>query len=94
MTYPASFPVTRLYRKKSEKGATYFVGRLGGARLALLKSNETADDGTEVWHLMISPAPSATGAPARADPPQPERQPAPAPSRDGQRPDADADIPF
>jgi hypothetical protein len=54
--YAPSFPVARLFRKTSKEGKTYFVGRLGGARLAVIKSNETAEDGGEIWHLMISEA--------------------------------------
>jgi|KBSSwiStaDraftv2_1062776.scaffolds.fasta_scaffold00494_22 hypothetical protein len=85
--YPQSFPVTKLYRKQSKEGRSYFVGRLGGARLALLKSNETGDNGEEVWTLLISPAPQKTGAPAQPEqPPQQER-------RDWQRPAEDT-IPF
>jgi hypothetical protein len=45
-----------MFRKVSKEGKTYFVGRLGGARLALLKSNETTEEGGEIWHLMISEA--------------------------------------
>jgi len=52
-----SFPLTRLFRKTSKEGKTYFTGRLGGARIALLKSKETADDGGEIWTLLISEAP-------------------------------------
>ena len=44
---PPSFQLTRLFRKKSAQGATYFAGRLGNARLVLLKSNDTGDDGAE-----------------------------------------------
>jgi hypothetical protein len=89
-TYPQSFPVTRLYRKQSKEGRTYFTGRLGGARLALLKSNETADDGGEIWHLMISEAPQKTGgAPAQPEQPPPPQQH----RRDWQRPDEEQ-IPF
>ena len=40
--YPQSFSLTRMYRKKSDKtGATYFSGRLGNARVVLLKSKDT-----------------------------------------------------
>jgi hypothetical protein len=44
-SHPPSFILTRLFRKKSEKGNTYFTGRLGGARVVLLKSNDTAAGG-------------------------------------------------
>ena len=76
--YPQSINLTRLYRKKSEKtGATYFSGRLGNARVVLLKSKDTADDGAEIWNLMISEAPKRDNESGqRQEPPnsQPERQ--------------------
>jgi hypothetical protein len=92
--YPQSFTLTRLYRKKSEKtGATHFTGRLANARVVLLKSNDTADDGAEIWNLLISEAPKRDNeAGQRQEPPatQPERQ---QPARTWQRP-LDSDLPF
>jgi hypothetical protein len=91
---PPSFPRTRLFRKKSEKGNTYFTGRIGGARLVLLKSNDTADDGAEIWNLLISEAPKRDNeAGQRQEPPnsQPERQQA---ARTWQKPLDDDAIPF
>jgi hypothetical protein len=58
----ASFRLTRLYRKTSAKGATYFVGRLGGAKVALLRSRDTAEDGGEIWDLLVSEAPATRRA--------------------------------
>jgi hypothetical protein len=94
-----SFVLTRLYRKKSEKGATYFVGRLGGARVALLKSNDVADDGAEIWNLLMSEAPAKRDAAAGQRTQEPSngdrRQPAAgAQQRDWQRPADDDPIPF
>lgn len=63
--FPKSFQVARLYRKKSEKtGATYFTGRWGGARIALLKSKDVAEDGGEIWSLMFSEAPPKKDKPS------------------------------
>jgi hypothetical protein len=59
--YPDSFPACRLYRKTSANGNVYFTGRWGGARVTLLKSRETADDGGEIWNLMLSEAPAKAG---------------------------------
>ena len=56
--YPPSFQAARLYRKISASGNTYFTGRWGGARVTLLKSNETADDGGEICNLMLAEAPA------------------------------------
>jgi hypothetical protein len=57
-----SFVLTKLYRKKSAKGATYFSGRLAGARIVLVKSAFTADDGAEIWNLLASEAPQKEGS--------------------------------
>ena len=56
-SFAPSFQLARLFRKTSQKGATYFAGRIGGARVTLLKSRETAEDGGEIWSLMIAEAP-------------------------------------
>jgi hypothetical protein len=94
--YPQSFSLTRLFRKKSEKtGATYFSGRLGNARVVLLKSKDTADDGGEIWNLMVSEAPKRDNeAGQRQEPPrtEPDRQQAARSS--WQRPLDDDTIPF
>jgi hypothetical protein len=66
-SHSPSFSLTRMFRKKSAQGATYFTGRLGGARIALLKSKETADDGTEIWNLVISEAPRRDDASQQSD---------------------------
>jgi hypothetical protein len=60
--YTPSFPLTRLYRKASKEGKTYFTGRLGGARIALLRSKDTAEDGGEIWNLVVSEAPKRDDA--------------------------------
>lgn len=52
-----SFQAARLFRKTSANGNTYFTGRLGGARVTLLKSRDVADDGGEIWSLMLAEAP-------------------------------------
>lgn len=54
--YGPSFTAAKLYRKTSAKGVTYFAGRLGGVKVALLKSKETADNGDEIWSLIFSEA--------------------------------------
>jgi hypothetical protein len=54
--FAPSFTAAKLYRKQSAKGGIYFTGRLGGAKVTLLKSNETAENGDEVWSLLFSEA--------------------------------------
>jgi hypothetical protein len=56
--YAPSFRAARLYRKTSDKGNTYFTGRWGGARVSLLKSRDVAEDGGEIWDLMLAEAPA------------------------------------
>ena len=50
------FTAARLYKKTSKNGGTYFTGRLGGVKVALLKSKDLADDGGEIWNLVFSEA--------------------------------------
>src|SRR5262245_20840176 len=98
--YPPSFQAARLYRKISASGNTYFTGRWGGARVTLLKSNETADDGAEIWNLMLAEAPAkstsgpwpkpAEGKP-HATPPQGQLTFEP---RADRPPSPEAEIPF
>jgi hypothetical protein len=54
--FAPSFTAAKLYRKTSAKGGTYFTGRMGGVKVALLKTNEVADDGSELWSLVFSEA--------------------------------------
>jgi hypothetical protein len=55
-SYGPSFTAAKLYRKPSKNGGTYFTGRMGGVKVALLKSKDTTDDGEEVWNLVFSEA--------------------------------------
>lgn len=57
-SYGPSFRACKLYRRKSAKGTTYLTGRLGGMRVSVVKSRESADNGeTEIWSLLVSEAP-------------------------------------
>ena len=56
--YGPSISACRLYRKTSAKGVTYFTGRWGMMKVALLKSKDVADDGAEIWNLVVSQAPA------------------------------------
>ena len=51
-----SFTAARLYKKTSSKGGVYFAGRMGGVKVALLKSKDTAENGDEIWNLVFSEA--------------------------------------
>lgn len=57
--FKPSFVAAKLYRKKSEKtGATFFSGRMGGVRVALMKAREQPEGADEVWELLFSEAPA------------------------------------
>ncbi len=56
--YPQSFRACKLYRKTSKAGGTYFTGRWGGAKIAVVKTRETGDNGEEIWSLLLSQAPA------------------------------------
>ena len=60
--YGQSVTLARLYERTSAKGNTYLTGRLGLAKIAVLKSRDTTDDGTQIWNIVIQEAPdSANG---------------------------------
>lgn len=54
--YGPSFTAAKLFRKTSAKGTTYFVGRMGGVKIAVLKTKELTDNGDEIWSLVFSEA--------------------------------------
>jgi hypothetical protein len=56
-------------------GNQYFVGRLGMAKVAVLKSEEIAEDGSPMWNVLLQEAPSE----ARRKPEAKEAQPKTAP---------------
>lgn len=85
----------RLYKCTSKTGSTYFRGRMGPARVVLLKDREISDDGSEIWNLLVQEAPPKGEAgdsrsEARAEPkPQAKAKPA-----SGGGSSFDDDIPF
>ncbi len=58
--YGPSIKLARLYEKTSKNGNTYMTGRLGGAKITLLKSRDVADDGSAIWDILLSQAPDKT----------------------------------
>jgi hypothetical protein len=50
--------LARLYEKTSKTGNQYFVGRLGMAKVAVLKSKEVAEDGSPMWDVLLQEAPN------------------------------------
>jgi hypothetical protein len=63
--YGASVSLAKLYEVKSRptdrnpNGKTYFRGRLGAARVALLQTDEFGDDGAPIWNLIVQDAPTS-----------------------------------
>jgi len=80
--YGPSLTALKLYKRTSQKGTTYFTGRMGMLKVALLKSSETTDDGCEIWNLVFQQAeekPRQDSKPSRearamANEPLPERR--------------------
>ena len=56
--YGPQVKLARLYEKTSKTGNQYFVGRLGMAKIAVLKSKEVAEDGSPMWDVLLQEAPS------------------------------------
>ena len=61
-TPPPRIPLTRLWRKTSAKGGTYYLGRLGAARV-LAFVNERKQEGSDYdLELFLCEIPAAEGA--------------------------------
>ena len=53
--YGDQVTLARVYEKVSKKsGNTYFVGRIGLAKIAILRSKETAENGDAIWNIVLS----------------------------------------
>lgn len=62
--FPPSVPLTRLYERVSKRGNHYLVGRLGLAKITVLKTSELDNDGNSVWTLLAAEAPPRSDATA------------------------------
>jgi hypothetical protein len=60
--YGPSIPLTRLYERVSKSGNHYLTGRLGAARISILKSQELTDDGTPIWNVLLQEGPPPKAA--------------------------------
>lgn len=71
-SYPPQVRLGRVYEKTSKStGNVYLSGRIGLARVVIVKSRDVADDGTAIWDILLSQA-SAKPKPAgeaTTDPP-------------------------
>lgn len=89
--FPPSIPLCKLYERTSKRGNTYLTGRLGAARVTILKTDQADDDGNSIWSLMLQEAP-----PTQQRSEQAKRAPkAETAMRGSQRPlEADASAPW
>ena len=65
--FPPSITVAKLYERTSQRGRSYMTGRMGGVKIAVLKTDETGDDGHPIWEMKFSAAPPRKDRPAGAD---------------------------
>jgi hypothetical protein len=70
--YRPQVKLARLYEKTSKTGNQYFVGRIGMAKVAILKSKELAEDGSPMWDVLVQ---EAFGEPRRKPETKEEAQP-------------------
>lgn len=59
-SFPPSIPLCRVFERTSKKGNTYLTGRLGGARVTILKTDQTDDEGNAIWTILLAEAPHRT----------------------------------
>ena len=52
-------PLCRLWKRESGKGATYFVGRMGGARVLVFENLRKATDEDHDAEIFVVAAPQA-----------------------------------
>lgn len=56
--YPPQVRLGQLYERTSKAtGNVYLSGRIGLARIVIVKSREMATDGTAIWDILLSQAP-------------------------------------
>lgn len=55
--YKPSVQVTCMYEKTAKSGQHYLQGRWGFAKVLLLKSSRTDDDGNCIWNLLLQEMP-------------------------------------
>ena len=55
MSYGEKIQIARLFEKTSKNGNTYFVGRMGPARILMFRNDRSEADGIE-WSLFVQAA--------------------------------------
>jgi hypothetical protein len=57
-TYGRSILLARLYERVAKRsGNHYLTGRLGAAKITVLKSHDTTDDGVAIWNVVLAEPP-------------------------------------
>jgi hypothetical protein len=98
--FPPSIVAAKLYERTSAKGNPYLTGRLGVLRVALLKTQDTDDEGHAIWEMRFSAASARSTQPktktsSREPVPQTDGQHAqPRPPQSGFNKSLDDEIPF
>ena len=88
--YGPQVKLTRLYERTSKKtGNQYFTGRLGAAKVVMLKSREVTEEGGAIWDVLLQ---EGSSEPKRGKPEATEPARAPEPYAPQQL--ADDAIPF
>ncbi len=79
--YGPQVKLTRLYERTSKKtGNQYFTGRLGAAKVVMLKSRDVTEEGGAIWDVLLQEGSSepkrgkseATDAPSAPAPYMPQ----------------------
>lgn len=75
----------RVYEKTSGRGNTYFTGRLGAARVVMLRDDRT-ESPDPVWQIFVQDGDTGPRQAQEARQPPAERRPAPPPPEPTTRP--------
>ena len=55
--YGPSIKLCTLYKCESQGGKVYYRGRMGTAKVAVVQTSKTTEEGQEIWSMLLSEAP-------------------------------------
>ena len=55
--YGPSVKLCTLYKCESQGGKVYYRGRMGNAKVAIVQTSKTTEEGQEIWSMLLSEAP-------------------------------------
>ncbi len=64
-----AIPLARLHEHISARGDRYFTGRLGLARVIIVKSDEKCEDAYAIWDVLVQEVPASELDSPKADRP-------------------------